>query len=92
APRGFTWTLAEQARTNMAASRRGGGDAGVSKHFEQLLRMAVERGGVKLPKQPLLLDLHWRSQVRESETWATGKPQWPDRKLGVATEMLVLMN
>ena len=57
APRGFTWTLAEQATTNMAASRRGGGDAGVSLHFEHLLRMAVDRACVKLPAEPLLLDL-----------------------------------
>jgi SAM-dependent methyltransferase len=75
APRGFTWGLAEQARTNMAAVRRAGGGLGVSQHFEHLLRAAVDRAGVDLPAKPLLLDLRSGDGTRSVMPWLNVLPE-----------------
>ena len=73
-PRSFTWGLAEQARTNVAAARRGGGGAGVSRHFEQLLRTAVERAAPDIPAEPLLLDLRSGDGERSVIPWLNVLP------------------
>jgi SAM-dependent methyltransferase len=74
-PHGFTWGLAEQARTNMAAARRTGGGPRVSQHFEQLLRTAVDSAGVDLPARPLLLDLRSGDGTRSVMPWLNVLPE-----------------
>jgi SAM-dependent methyltransferase len=74
-PHGFTWGLAEQARTNMAAARRTGGGPRVSQHFEQLLRTAVDSVGVDLPARPLLLDLRSGDGTRSVMPWLNVLPE-----------------
>jgi SAM-dependent methyltransferase len=69
APRGFTWGLAEQARTNVAAAHRGGGGPGVSQHFEHLLRMALDRAGLDIAASALLLDLRSGDGTRSVMPW-----------------------
>jgi SAM-dependent methyltransferase len=75
APRTFTWGLADQARTNVASARRAGGGPGVSKHFEHLLRAAVEGACHDLPSRALLLDLCSGDGVRSVTPWLNVLPE-----------------
>lgn len=74
APRSFTWGLAEQARTNMAATRRAGAAPSVSQHFEHLLRAAVDRACPDLPAKALVLDLRSGDGARSVAPWLNVLP------------------
>ncbi len=74
APASFTWGLAEQARINMAATRRAGASPGVSQHFEYLLRTAVERACPDLPAKALVLDLRSGDGGRSVAPWLNVLP------------------
>jgi SAM-dependent methyltransferase len=74
APRNYSWGLAEQARINMAATRRAGAAPSVSQHFEHLLRAAVERACPDLPSKALVLDLRSGDGARSVAPWLNVLP------------------
>ena len=74
APRNYTWGLAEQARINMAATRRAGAAPSVSQHFEHLLRTAVDRACPDLPAKALVLDLRSGDGARSVAPWLNVLP------------------
>ncbi len=74
APHTFTWSLAEQARTNQAATRRSGGGTSVSRHFEHLLRAAVATDGLEIPGEALILDLRSGDGTRSVSPWLNVLP------------------
>jgi SAM-dependent methyltransferase len=57
APADFSWDLGEQVRVNEASHRRSGSGPDVERHFEFLLRAAVEATGLSLSGGGLVLDL-----------------------------------
>jgi SAM-dependent methyltransferase len=56
APNSTTWSIAEQARRNLAGALRNGSGHPVG-HFNHLFRQAIESGGLEVPRGGLMLDL-----------------------------------
>jgi SAM-dependent methyltransferase len=75
APHDYVWSAAEEARVNLAAAHRSGGDEHISRHFAGLLQPALARTAVDASADLLVLDLRSGDGARSVAPWLNLLPR-----------------